>query len=105
MRLRAAVTQPHCVGTVLFLREVDDLGIVRLAQQLGEPRRLERLTVGARHVRHGLAQLIGVDGILAAQPLERVLEHAEGLGEREPAAACAVLAAAPAAWLDRKSVV
>jgi hypothetical protein len=70
---------------------------VGLAQQPWETPWVERIGVGARHAGHGCAQLVGAHRVFATQPPQRVLQCAEGLGEREPAPAWAVFAATPAA--------
>src|SRR5207247_374987 len=70
-----------------LLRQVDDLGVVRLAQQLGEPLDLERLCFTALELDHRLPQLVGAHGLVTAtQARQRLFEQTERLTQREATA-------------------
>src|SRR5207245_3565550 len=58
--------QLHGVGSVVLLGEIDDLGLLRLLQQLGEALRVERLGLRAFELDHGVTQLLRADGLFAA---------------------------------------
>src|SRR5438445_8154873 len=86
-RGRTLLAELHGVGAVVLLREVDDLGVVRLSQQLGEALRVEWLRRGALELDHGVPQLVSADRLLAAaQPREGLLEETVRLADREPPA-------------------
>src|SRR5206468_2060150 len=77
----------HLVRPVALLRQVDDLGVVRLAQQLGEPLDLERLCFTALELDHRLSQLVGAHGLVTAtQARQRLFEQTERLTQREATA-------------------
>src|SRR5206468_1488820 len=77
----------HLVRPVALLRQVDDLGVVRLAQQLGEPFDLERLCFAALELDHRLPQLVGAHGLVTAtQARQRLFEQTERLTQREATA-------------------
>src|SRR5207249_2423585 len=74
----------HLVRPVALLRQVDDLGVVRLAQQLGEPLDLERLCFTALELDHRLPQLVGAHGLVTAtQARQRLFEQTERPTPRE----------------------
>src|SRR5205807_1887545 len=75
------------VGAVIVLGEVDQLTVVRLAQQLLHLGRLDGLGI-ALDLGHGFAELFGAHRAgFAAQAADRLLDHAEGTVQRERAAA------------------
>src|SRR5205814_8198827 len=75
------------VGAVIVLGEVDQLTVVRLAQQLLHLGRLDGLGI-ALDLGHGFAELFGAHRAgIAAQAADRLLDHAEGAVQRERTAA------------------
>jgi len=84
---RRRVPQLHGVRSVVLFGEVDQLAIVRLAQQLLHLSRLDRLFV-ALDLGHGLAELLRAHRAgLPAQATDGLFDEAEGAIEREGAAA------------------
>src|SRR2546426_7120909 len=58
---------------------------MRLAQQLGEALRVERLGVGAVELDHSVTQRVRAHGLVApAEPGQRLFKQAERVAEREP---------------------
>ncbi len=83
-RRRRLTAQFHLIGAVGFLGEVDDLGVMRLAQQLREALRLKRLRLPPFELNHRFAQRFGGHGrVAAAQAGERLAQQAECLTQRE----------------------
>src|SRR5207245_7624923 len=74
--------QLHPVPAVLLLRQVDDLAVVGLAQQLLELGGLDRLALALLQLVDRLAQLLGADrALLPAEAAERLFDQAEGAVE------------------------
>ena len=83
-RLLGARSQAHRVPAVLFLGQVHELAIVRLAQQLVHLRGRHRLVT--LDLRHSVPHLIGADGVVGpAEALQRLFDQPEP--PRESAAA------------------
>src|SRR5438309_580850 len=84
---RLAGAQLHGVRAVFLLREVDDLRVVRLAEQLREPLGFERHRRLALQLDHRIAQFLRAHRLLAAQAAQRLFDQAEALAQGEPAPA------------------
>ena len=83
-RRLGAAADLHGVGAIILFGKVDQLAVVRLAQELLNLGGLHRLLV-ALDLGHGLTQFLRAHRAgLSAQPADRLLDQAERAVEREP---------------------
>ena len=78
---RLLLSHTHRIRSFIVTRQIDQLGVVRLAQQLRHAARIDALRSFGGEIVHRRAHLVGAHRLVAAELAERLAQQPEGIGD------------------------